>query len=127
MIYYYAIVLLVMMLVNLFMIPAINRAEVKEVDYGTFMKATETQQIKEVQIDTVQNQILYTLKDNEEQIYKTGLMDDAGLTERLYASGAEFKSQIREQASPLVIFLLSWVLPVPVKHLHLPNRRASSM
>ena len=112
MIYYYAIVLLVMMLVNLFMIPAINRAEVKEVDYGTFMKATETQQIKEVQIDTVQNQILYTLKDNEEQIYKTGLMDDAGLTERLYASGAEFKSQIREQASPLVSFLLSWVLPV---------------
>ena len=112
MIYYYAIVLLITMLVNLFMIPAINRAEVKEVDYGTFMKATEAHEIKEVQIDTLQNQILYTLKSDENQIYKTGLMQDDGLTQRLYDSGAEFKSQIREQASPLVSFLLSWVLPV---------------
>ena len=69
MIYYYAIVLLITMLVNLFMIPAINRAEVKEVDYGTFMKATEAHEIKEVQIDTLQNQILYTLKSDENQIY----------------------------------------------------------
>ena len=112
MIYYYAIVLLITMLVNLFMIPAINRAEVKEVDYGTFMKATEAHEIKEVEIDTLQNQILYTLKTDENQIYKTGLMQDDGLTQRLYDSGAEFKSQIREQASPLVSFLLSWVLPV---------------
>lgn len=112
MIYYYAIVLLITMLVNLFMIPAINRAEVKEVDYGTFMKATEAHEIKEVEIDTLQNQILYTLKSDENQIYKTGLMQDDGLTQRLYDSGAEFKSQIREQASPLVSFLLSWVLPV---------------
>ena len=112
MIYYYAIVLLVMMLVNLFMIPAIHRAEVKEVDYGTFMKATEAQQIKEVEIDTTQNQIIYTLNDDEDQIYKTGLMDDPGLTERLYSSGAVFKTEIHEQASPLVSFLLTWVLPV---------------
>ena len=88
-----------------------NQRQIKEVDYGTFMKATENQEIKEVQVE--ENRILYTLKgDEEEQIYKTGLMNDPGLTERLYESGAEFSSTIQEQASPLVSFLLSWVLPV---------------
>ena len=108
-IYYYAIVILALALLNLFAIPALNRAEVKEVDYGTFMKATEQQQIKEVQIEN--NMILYTLTTDEKQIYKTGLMDDPGLTERLYESGATFSSAIQEQASPLAAFLLSWVLP----------------
>ena len=110
-IYYYAIVILSLALLNLFAIPAMNQREIKEVDYGTFMKATENQAIKEVQVE--ENRILYTLKgDEEEQIYKTGLMNDPGLTERLYESGAEFSSTIQEQASPLVGFLLSWVLPV---------------
>ncbi len=110
-IYYYAIVILSLALLNLFAIPAMNQREIKEVDYGTFMKATENQEIKEVQVE--ENRILYTLKgDEEEQIYKTGLMNDPGLTERLYESGAEFSSTIQEQASPLVSFLLSWVLPV---------------
>ena len=110
-IYYYAIVILSLALLNLFAIPAMNQRQIKEVDYGTFMKATENQEIKEVQVE--ENRILYTLKgDEEEQIYKTGLMNDPGLTERLYESGAEFSSTIQEQASPLVSFLLSWVLPV---------------
>ena len=74
------------------------------------MKATENQEIKEVQIEN--NQILYTLRSDEKQIYKTGLMNDPGLTERLYESGAEFSSEIQEQASPLVSFLLSWVIPL---------------
>ncbi len=109
-IFYYAVVLLILALMNLFAIPALNRAEIKEVDYGTFMKMTEEHQIKEVQI--TDNQILYTLTSDEKQIYKTGLMNDAGLTERLYESGAVFSSEIQEQASPLVSFLLSWILPV---------------
>ncbi len=110
-IYYYAIVMLALALLNLFAIPALNQREIKEVDYGTFMKATENQEVKEVQIE--ENRILYTLKgDEEEQVYKTGLMNDPELTERLYESGAEFSSTIQEQASPLVSFLLSWVLPV---------------
>ena len=109
-IYYYAIVLLAIALLNLFAIPALNQRQIQEVDYGTFMKATENQEIKEVQIEN--NQILYTLRSDEEQIYKTGLMNDPGLTERLYESGAEFSSEIQEQASPLVNFLLSWVIPL---------------
>ena len=109
-IYYYAIVLLAIALLNLFAIPALNQRQIQEVDYGTFMKATENQEIKEVQIEN--NQILYTLRSDEEQIYKTGLMNDPGLTERLYESGAEFSSEIQEQASPLVSFLLSWVIPL---------------
>ena len=109
-IYYYAIVLLAIALLNLFAIPALNQRQIQEVDYGTFMKATENQEIKEVQVEN--NQILYTLRSDEEQIYKTGLMNDPGLTERLYESGAEFSSEIQEQASPLISFLLSWVFPV---------------
>ena len=109
-IYYYAIVLLAIALLNLFAIPALNQRQIQEVDYGTFMKATENQEIKEVQIEN--NQILYTLRSDEKQIYKTGLMNDPGLTERLYESGAEFSSEIQEQASPLVSFLLSWVIPL---------------
>ncbi len=109
MIYYYAIVMLAIMLLNLFAFPALNRAEIKEVDYATFMKATENHEIKEVQIED--NQILYRLKSDENQVYKTGLMNDPGLTERLYESGTVFSSTITEKASPLISFLLSWVLP----------------
>ena len=109
-IYYYAIVILALALLNLFAIPAMNTAEITEVDYGTFMKQTEAHEIKDVQIQS--NKILYTLNtDREKKIYKTGLMNDPGLTERLYDSGAEFSTVIREEASPLISFLLSWVMP----------------
>ena len=110
MIYYYAIVMLIVMLLNLFAVPALNAKQVKEVDYAAFMKATENHEVAEVQVQ--ENKILYKLKSDEEQVYKTGLMDDPGLTERLYESGATFSSQITEQASPWISFLLSWVLPV---------------
>ncbi|MBR2793896.1 MAG: ATP-dependent zinc metalloprotease FtsH [Solobacterium sp.] len=110
MIYYYAIVMLIVMLLNLFAVPALNAQQVKEVDYAAFMKATENHEVAEVQVQ--ENKILYKLKSDEEQVYKTGLMDDPGLTERLYESGATFSSQITEQASPWISFLLSWVLPV---------------
>ncbi|MBQ9327101.1 MAG: ATP-dependent zinc metalloprotease FtsH [Solobacterium sp.] len=109
-IYYYAVVMLVLALLNLFAVPAMNKAQVTEVDYGTFMKATQDQLIKEVQVE--ENQILYTLKNNEDEIYKTGIMDDPGLTERLYESGAEFSSTIQQPTSPWISLLLSWVLPL---------------
>ena len=94
-IYYYAIVLLAIALLNLFAIPALNQRQIQEVDYGTFMKATENQEIKEVQIEN--NQILYTLRSDEKQIYKTGLMNDPGLTERLYESGQSFPPRFRNR------------------------------
>ena len=108
-IYYYCIVLLVLMVFNSFIVPLIARQQIKEVDYGTFMTMTEKGEIGKVEIES--NQILFTDKDGE-TIYKTGVMNDPGLTERLHASGAEFASEIVEEASPLMSFLLTWILPV---------------
>ena len=108
--FYYAIVLLVVMLVNLFVMPAISERRIKEVDYGTFMTYTETSQIDQVQIQD--NKILFTIKGEENQVYKTGVLDDPGLTTRLHDSGAKFSGEIVEEASPLANFLLSWIFPI---------------
>ena len=110
-IYYYCIVLLVLMLFNSFIVPLIAKQQIKEVDYGTFMSMTEKGEIGKVEIES--NQILFTDKDGK-TIYKTGVMNDPNLTERLYASGAEFASEIVEEASPLMSFFLTWVLPIVI-------------
>ncbi len=110
-IYYYCIVLLVLMVFNSFIVPLIARQQIKEVDYGTFMTMPEKGEIGKVEIES--NQILFTDKDGE-TIYKTGVMNDPGLTERLHASGAEFASEIVEEASPLMTFFLTWILPVVI-------------
>ena len=107
--YYYTIVLLVIFLFNVLDMPLLNRRSVQEVDYGTFITMTNNKEIGQVQIQD--NQILFTNKDNS-QIYKTGIMDDPARTERLYASGAEFSSEIIEEMSPLLSIFLSWVLPL---------------
>ena len=83
--------------------------QVEEVDYGTFIKMTENKEIGQVEIED--NQILFTNKDKS-KIYKTGLLNDDGLVQRLYDSGAEFSGEIVEQMSPLMSFIVSWVLPV---------------
>lgn len=106
---YYAIVLLVLMLLNFVLVPWMNERQIKEVDYGTFMSMTEEKNIGRVDVES--NQILFTDKD-ETQVYKTGLMNDPDLTQRLYDAGAQFSSEIVEQASPLMSFLLSFVLPI---------------
>ena len=106
---YYAIVLLVLMLLNFVLVPWMNERQIKEVDYGTFMSMTEEKDIGRVDVES--NQILFTDKD-ETQVYKTGLMNDPDLTQRLYDAGAQFSSEIVEQASPLMSFLLSFVLPI---------------
>ena len=107
--YYYTIVLLVIFLFNVLAMPLLNRRSVQEVDYGTFITMTNNKEIGQLQIQD--NQILFTNKDNS-QIYKTGIMDDPARTERLYASGAEFSSEIIEEMSPLLSIFLSWVLPL---------------
>ena len=106
---YYAIVLLVLMILNFVLVPWMNERQIKEVDYGTFMSMTEEKDIGRVDVES--NQILFTDKD-ETQVYKTGLMNDPDLTQRLYDAGAQFSSEIVEQASPLLSFLLSFVLPI---------------
>ena len=108
-IFYYAIVMGVLLLVNFLLMPYLMERRVKEVDYGTFMTMTEDRDIGQVEIET--NQIIFTNKDNT-QVYKTGLLDDPGLVDRLHDSGAVFASEIIEEASPLLSFLLSWILPL---------------
>lgn len=108
-IFYYGIMLLALMLFNFLMLPRIVQSQILEVDYGTFMSKIEEQKIDRVEIQS--NQIIFTDKDDG-KIYKTGVMYDPGLTERLYQSGAEFASEIIEQTSPLLSILLSWVLPL---------------
>ena len=106
---YYAIVLLVLLVINLVVMPWLAERQVQEVDYGTFMSMTEQENIGKVDIQS--NQIIFTDKDNK-QIYKTGLMNDPGLTERLYDAGAQFSSEIVEQGSPVLSFLLWFALPI---------------
>ena len=109
--FYYMIVLVVILLFNLLAMPQIVEHSVKEVDYGTFMSMTEKKEIGKVQIQS--DEIIFTDKE-EKQIYKTGVMTDPDLVDRLYASGAEFSSEIVQQMSPVMSFLLSWVLPIVI-------------
>ena len=106
---YYAIVLLALFLINALLVPRIAGRMIKQVDYDTFMKMTLDKQIDEVEVQD--NQIIFTSKDDK-TIYKTGVMNDPDLTQRLYDSGAKFSSEIVEQMSPLLSFVISWILPI---------------
>ena len=111
-IYYYMIVLVVMMLINLIAVPWFAEKQIREVSYGTFMTMTEEGDIG--QVDVQSNQILFTNKEGN-QIYKTGLMYDPNLTQRLHDAGiTSFGSEIVEETSPFLSILLSWVLPIVV-------------
>ena len=106
---YYAIVLAVLLLLNLVLVPWMSERQVEEVDYGTFMTMTEEKDIGRVDIES--NQIIFTDKE-EKQVYKTGLMNDPELTQRLYDAGAQFSSEIVEQGSPMLNFLIWFLLPI---------------
>ncbi len=108
-IYYYIIAIAALLLFNLLAIPYMSRAEIEEVDYGTFMKLTEQKKIGQVEVRD--NEILFTNKSGD-RIYKTGLMDDPDRTQRLYDSGAQFSQEIVEETSPWISILLSWILPL---------------
>lgn len=108
-IYYYGIVLLIILAFNMIISPMIANAKVKEVDYGTFMKMIEEKNIGKVEVDD--SEIYFTDKNNE-QIYKTGIMDDPTLTERLYTSGATFARNIQKEMSPLLSFFLTFIMPI---------------
>ena len=107
--YYYGIVLLLLLVFNWLVMPLITDAKIKEVDYGTFMSMTEQKNIGRVEIED--NQILFTDK-GETQVYKTGVMQDPDLVQRLYDAGAAFSSEIVEETSPLLTFLLSFIVPL---------------
>jgi cell division protease FtsH len=109
MLIFYIAVLLILFLWNSMIVPMVAEQEIKEVDYGTFMTMTEKNQIGKVQIGS--NKILFTNKDGS-KTYKTGIMNDPDLVNRLHASGAEFTSEIVEEMSPATSFFLNWILPI---------------
>lgn len=109
-IFYYGIALLVIVLFNVIVSPLLVKARVTEVDYGTFMSMIEQKKIDNVEVDD--DQIIFTDKDDAKKIYKTGAMNDPTLTQRLYDSGAKFSKDIETTTSPLVSFLLTFVLPL---------------
>ncbi len=112
-IYYYVIVLAVLLLFNFLFMPWAAERQVQEVGYDTFIEMTEKEEIGQVQINQEDNEVIFTNKEGN-QIYKTGMVEDPGMTERLYASGAEFSGQIIEQMSPVLSFILSWILPIAI-------------
>ena len=111
-IFYYLIAMVVLMLLNALVFPAMLATPVTEVGYNDFLTMIENRQVKEVAME--EDQILFTATDENGQtaIYKTGVWPDEGLTERLYASGAKFASDIPTQDSPLLSFLTTWVFPI---------------
>ncbi len=110
-IFYYALVLIVMLLINMLLVPYLAEKQVKEVDYGTFMEMTENKEIGQVEISD--DEILFTDKSGD-NYYKTGVMNDDDLVQRLYDSGAQFSSEIVQQMSPLMNLLLTWILPLVI-------------
>ncbi|HBJ17189.1 MAG TPA: cell division protein FtsH [Clostridiales bacterium] len=107
--FYYTLVTIILVLLNFLLIPWMAKQEIEEVDYSKFITMAENKEIGQAKVEG--NEILFTDKDGD-KIYKTGLMDDPDLVTRLYKSGAEFSEEIVEQASPLLNFLLTWILPI---------------
>lgn len=112
-IYYYVIVLLVLMLFNFLAMPWLTQRRIQQVDYGTFIEMAENKELGQVEVQQQENQILFTNEDST-VIYKTGMMPDPDLTQRLADSGAVFSGEIIEQMSPWLSFLLTWVLPIVI-------------
>ena len=110
-IYFYVAMILAILVFNCLVVPYLAGKAIEDVDYGTFMTMTENGEIGKVQIQ--QNQIVFTDKE-ESAIYRTGVIEDPGLVERLHASGATFTSEIVEETSPLATLLLSWLLPIGI-------------
>mgnify|MGYP004598085891 FL=1 len=110
-IFYYLIVLAVIMLLNIIVVPWFTERSIEDVDYGTFISMTEDKKIDEVDIETQSNVIYFTGKDDK-KVYKTAMVSDENLTERLYKSGAKFSGQEIKQTSPILSFILSWIIPI---------------
>ncbi len=110
-IFYYVVVVLILFLFNFLAMPWIARRQIQEVDYGTFMSMIEEKNIGQVEVQEQENQILFTDKDRT-TVYRTGMMPDVDLTQRLYDAGASFSGEIIQQTDPLLSFLLSWILPI---------------
>ena len=106
--FYYIVALAVIFMFNAIARPYYDSKSVKQVDYGTFMNMTEDEKIADVQIE--ENQILFKDKDGNE--YRTGVVNDPQLTERLHKANVSFNEVIKEKDSPFTDFLIAWILPI---------------
>ena len=109
--FYYTIVLIILILFNIIAMPYIKEKQIKDVDYGTFISMTEKKEIKKVELQQQDNTILFTGKDGK-TIYKTAMVDDPDLTKRLYEADVSFYGEEIDQSSPILVTVLSWVLPI---------------
>ena len=107
---FWAIALIVLFALNLVLVPLAQKQQISDVPYSTFIDDTEKGKIEEVEIET--NKIIYTRKDDDKMVYETGIVQDAGLIDRLMANGVTFSSEIIEQTSPVLSFILYWILPI---------------
>ena len=110
-IYYYMIVIIALLLFNFLAVPFITEREIKDVDYGTFIDMTNEGKVGKAEIQEQENTILFTDKD-EEHIYRTAMVQDEGLTQRLYDAGVSFSGQEIQQTSPIVTAIFSWLIPI---------------
>ena len=109
--FYYTIVLIILILFNIIAMPYIKEKQIKDVDYGTFISMTEKKEIKKVELQQQDNTILFTGKDGK-TIYKTAMVNDPNLTKRLYEADVSFYGEEIDQSSPILVNILSWVLPI---------------
>ena len=109
--FYYTIVLIILILFNIIAMPYIKEKQIKDVDYGTFIAMTEKKEIKKVELQQQDNTILFTGKDGK-TIYKTAMVNDPDLTKRLYEADVSFYGEEIDQSSPILVNILSWVLPI---------------
>ncbi|MGI6199364.1 MAG: ATP-dependent zinc metalloprotease FtsH [Christensenellales bacterium] len=113
-VFYYMVALIILMLLNAFVFPALFKAPIKDVDYGTFLQMLEQGQIEAV--ETEESQILFSPKDEQDKyIYRTGRFDDPDLVDRLIAAGdVKYGAVIPKETSPIISMLLSWVIPIAI-------------
>lgn len=111
--FYYAIVLLVLLLLNFLLIPQINSAKIQDTTYGNFIEMLEDGKVSQVEVNSADSEIEF--KDSSGNMYRTGMMNDYKLVDRLLSAGIkDFESPIQQQMSPVLSFLLSWILPLVI-------------
>ncbi|MCI6796171.1 MAG: ATP-dependent zinc metalloprotease FtsH [Lachnospiraceae bacterium] len=112
-IFYYVLAMIVLLLLNLLLVPKINSAQIEDSTYGNFLEMLDKGEVKQVQVDSQDSVIYFT--DGSGQKYQTGLMNDYKLVDRLYDAGiTDFETPIVQQMSPILGFVLSWILPIVV-------------
>lgn len=111
-IFYYVLVLLIMLLLNSFLFPRFLKQQIEDVDYGTFLTMLDKGEVDTVQVET--DYIYFSDEENAKMLYRTATFDDPNLVDRLYDAGCTFGKVVEEKMSPVLSFLLSWILPIVI-------------